>query len=146
MKNLFLFVLVLILLLSACDNTSTPSDSGTLTLTDGDSKQPYSLATLQTITQTESSFDDISYIGVSISALLEHAGIAADELTSVRAIASDGFAADYDAALFLRDDVILAFGLVDGEMTADDGTFRMVLPGEEGFLNVRQVIEIEVLR
>jgi hypothetical protein len=146
MKNIYLFVLVLILLLAACDNTSTPSHSGTLTLTDGDIQHPYTLVTLQSISQTESSFDDVSYIGVSITALLEHAGIAVDDLASVRAIASDGFSADYDADLFLRDDVILAYGLADGEMTADDGTFRMVLPGEEGFLNVRQVIEIKVKR
>jgi hypothetical protein len=33
---------------------------------------------------------------------------------------------------FSRDDVIVAFATQDGALTAEDGTFRMVIPDGEG--------------
>jgi len=35
-------------------------------------------------------------------------------------------------------------GTADGALAGDNGTFRMVLPGEEGKLNVRMLAELEV--
>jgi hypothetical protein len=59
-------------------------------------------------------------------------------------IASDGFSVNYDPALFQREDVIVAYQTADSVLAAEDGSFRMVLPGEEGKLNVRMLAEIQV--
>ena len=36
--------------------------------------------------------------------------------------------------------------VVVGDLTADDGSFRMVLPGAEGKLNVRMMVELQVIQ
>jgi len=77
--------------------------------------------------------------------LLTDAGIDAQSLKALKAIASDGYSVNYEPALFLREDVILAYAKADGPLDGDDGAFRMVLPGEEGKLNVRMIVEIQAV-
>ena len=61
-------------------------------------------------------------------------------------MASDGFTVNYDTNQVLVDEVIVAYARADGDLIADDGNFRMVLPGEEGKLNVRMLVELQVIR
>jgi len=141
MKKSMFWIIVLALLLAACGGSE--SEAATTTLTIGE--KTYTVDDLKAIPQTESTFNDVTYVGVVLSDLLADAGIDASGMTAVKAIASDGYSMNYEPALFMRPDVILAYAQVDGPLTADDGTFRMVLPGEEGKLNVRLVAELQVV-
>lgn len=148
MKKLLPLMLVFALFLTACASDPTPAAEtvSTLTVTDGDTAQSFTLEELQALASTEATFGETTYVGVSLVTLLDAAGIAPDDLTAVKAVAADGFSANYDATLYMREDVIVAYGQADGDLTTDDGTFRMVLPGEEGRMNVRMLAEIEVIR
>jgi hypothetical protein len=47
----------------------------------------------------------------------------------------------------LKDNVIVAYALADGSpMSADEGNFRMVLPDEEGKLNPRMLVELQIIQ
>ena len=83
---------------------------------------------------------------VSMSFLLQDAGFDPLSLSAVKATAADGYSVNYDAGLFLRDDVLVAIATADGPLAADDGIFRMVLPGEEGKLNLRMLTELRAIR
>ena len=67
-------------------------------------------------------------------------------MRSVKAIASDGFAATYDPTQFMRADLIVAFGTAGGALAKEDGSLRTVLPGAEGKLNVRSLSELQVTK
>lgn len=141
-KNIILFVL-LALMLTACGGAEESASGSSDLLNVGE--KSYTVADLESLPQTEAVFNEVSYLGVSINDLLADGGIDSSSLKVVKAIASDGFSQNYEPELFKRDDVIVAYALADGPMTTDDGTFRMVLPGEEGKLNVRQLSEIQAV-
>jgi hypothetical protein len=62
-------------------------------------------------------------------------------------VASDGFTVNYDPSQILKDNVLVAYALADGSgLPADDGSFRMVLPDEEGKLNVRMLVELQIIQ
>ncbi len=64
-----------------------------------------------------------------------------------KAVAADGYAVNYDPAQFLKENVLVAYALADGSpMSAEDGDFRMVLPDEEGKLNVRMLTELQIIQ
>ena len=52
---------------------------------------------------------------------------------------------NYEPALFLRQDVLLAYAQAAGPLTADDGLLRLVIPDAEGKLNVRMLTKIEAV-
>jgi hypothetical protein len=114
-------------------------------VTDGTSEQSFSVKDLESLPTTEATFNEVTYVGVELSTLLKEAGFTPDRFIAVKASAADGYSVNYDPDLFLREDVIVAYATVDGDLTADDGTFRMVLPGEEGKLNVRILEELKVV-
>jgi hypothetical protein len=144
MKRSLTLLIFLALVLAACSNGATSTDQ-VLTLKHGDQSTTYQLEQLKALPETDSTFNDVNYRGVALAALLQSAGIDPASLTSVKAVASDGFSAEYDPSLFMRPDVILAYSQVDGTLSAEDGAYRMVLPGQEGKMNVRQVVEIQAL-
>jgi hypothetical protein len=88
----------------------------------------------------------VTYKGVALPMLLQDAGLDPQVLKAVKAVAADGYSVNYDASLFQRQDVLVAYATADGALTADDGMFRMVLPGQEGKMNVRMLTEIQVSR
>jgi DMSO/TMAO reductase YedYZ molybdopterin-dependent catalytic subunit len=152
--NLLIVLLVLALALTACGGDDAPADApeeaadtpAVLTLTDGDSEQTFDMAALEAMPQTTANAGGTDYVGVTLADLLAEAEIDPADLSAVKAVASDGFSANYDSALYMREDVILAYAEADGPLPGDSGPFRMVLPGEAGNLNVRMVVEIEVIR
>ena len=141
-KNMFLMVM-LALLLVACTGSSESSVNTNNVLTVGE--KTYSAEALKALPQTKAAFNDIDYVGVALSDLLADTGVDIGGLTAIKAVASDGYKVNYEPGILMRADVILAYAQADGPLTADDGTFRMVLPGEEGKLNVRDVVEIQVV-
>lgn len=144
MKTTIFLTLILGLLLAACGGSAQNSAAeDVLTVGDGSAQKVYTLDALQTLPQTQSEFNGVAYTGVKLATLLEDAGMDVNSLASITAIASDGYSVVYEPAMFLRDDVILAYAQANGPLSADDGAFRMVLPGEEGKLNVRMVVELK---
>ena len=142
-KNMF-WIIILALLLTACGTGSSENVAQTTSLTIGD--KSYSVDDLKALPQTKSTFNDVDYVGVVLSDLLADAGVEVDGLKAVKVIASDGYSMNYEPAIFTRADVILSYAQADGPLTEEDGLFRMVLPGEEGKLNVRQVAEIQAVQ
>ena len=144
MKRLFFATIVLLLVLSACASQPavTPTDEATLRVGDGTTEKTYTIEDLQAFPQEESTFNEVTYIGVSLTALLENAGFTPDNLKAVKVIASDGYSVNYDSNQYMGDGIIVAYAQADGTMSAEDGNFRMVLPKEENKLNLRMLVEI----
>jgi hypothetical protein len=144
MKSSIIKLVLLALLLVACSSTTSQNDGASLVVTDGTTGKSFSVADLEKLPVTESTFNEVTYIGVSLGTLLEEAGFSPGDLSAVKATATDGYSVNYDPGLFTREDVIVAYSTTDGPLTEDDGTFRMVLPGEEGKLNIRMLGELKV--
>jgi hypothetical protein len=142
-------VLLLGVFLSACGTSegSIPEDMpDTLVVTDGTAEKSYTLADMEALPATGSTFNGVTYRGVALLALLADAGFEPQALRAVKAEAADGYSVNYDPALFQRSDVLVAYATLNGPLAEDDGVFRMVLPGEEGKLNVRMLVELQVSR
>jgi hypothetical protein len=145
MKSNVFKIILLVLLLAACSSRTTGGEITLLRVTDGTNEETFSVADLEKMPVMESTFNEVTYVGVSLTKILEEAGYSPQDLSAVKASASDGYSVNYDPGLFTREDVVVAYATVDGTLTEDDGIFRMVLPGEEGKLNVRFLIELRVI-
>ena len=144
MKSSFFKLILLALLLVACSSTAPQGDGDVLRVTDGTTEKSFSVADLEKMPVIDATFNEVTYKGVALGTLLEEAGFSPTDLSAVKATATDGYSVNYDSGLFTREDVIVAYATVDGSLADDDGTFRMVLPGEEGKLNVRMLVELKV--
>jgi hypothetical protein len=142
MKRFLLFVVVFALALAACAPKAEEPAGNVLKVSDGTVSKTYTADDLKALGAVQATFKGVTYVGVTLTALLKDAGIDPTSLTAVKAVASDGFTVNYDASLYAREDTIVAYATVDGAMSADDGNFRMVLPDQEGKLNARQLTEI----
>ena len=142
MKRFFLFGLIVALTLSACTPKAQKPAANVLKVSNGTVEKIYTAVDLQALGKVQAAFKGVTYVGVTLTALLTDAGIDFTSLTAVKAVASDGFTANYDSSLYAREDTIVAYSRVDGPLGGDEGTFRMVLPAEEGKMNPRQLIEI----
>jgi len=146
--TLILSVLILILL-AGCTSTGETSSTEageSLLVSSGETQMSYTRADLEALASSQSVFNDVTYLGVSLPVLLAEAGYKPEAVKAVKAVASDGFTVNYDPQQFQREDVLVAYARADGPLASDDGTFRMVLPGEEGKLNVRMLVELQVIR
>ncbi len=145
MKRSIIILAILAFVVSACAPKSTPTAGTSLQVTLGDSHKTYTVADLESLGKTQATFKGVTYIGVPLSALLKNAGFNPADLSAVKAVATDGFSANYDPSLFNKADTILAYARADGPLTSDELPFAMVLPGEGGKLNVRMVAEIDAI-
>ena len=151
MKKTLFTLIAAMSILAACTPAAgqdTVATTGAALLVNaGDTQKSFSAEDLEALPTSESTFKDVAYKGVTVSALLEALSIDPDSVKAVKAVASDGFTVNYDPALVLKDNVIVAYALVDGSpMSADDGSFRMVLPDEEGKLNPRMLAELQIIQ
>ena len=78
--------------------------------------------------------------------LLQEAGFDPNSVKAVKAVASDGFTVNYDKSQFMRPDFLVAYARADGELSDDDGDFRLVLPDAEGKLNLRMLVELQIIQ
>ena len=149
MKNL-LFTLLIMVTLVGCGASAT-QDKATvqetvLTIINGDNQQIYTINDLKTLPSMVSSFNDIDYMGVSVIFLLKEAGVNINEISAVKAVATDGYSINYEPAQLLPDDVLVAYSLADGgSMASDEGKFRMVLPDQEGNQNLRLLYKLVII-
>jgi hypothetical protein len=134
-----------LLSLLACGGGGVPEEMpDTLLVTDGTNSKSYTVADLEALPAVESTFNEVAYKGVTLSVLLADAGFDPAALRAVKAVAADGYSVNYDPGLFQRNDVLVSYATASGSLAEDDGVFRMVLPGEEGKLNVRMLAELQV--
>lgn len=151
MKRFTIVMLIMfVALLTACASSAPPDISSetvtSLLITGGDTSKTYTRADLEALAASQAVFKDVSYIGVSMSALLVDAGFTLNEVKAVKAMASDGYTVNYDPAQVLAADVIVAYARADGNLAEEDGSFRMVPPDAEGKLNVRMLSELQVIK
>lgn len=142
MKRFLLVTVVLALALTACASQTQDSAAPVLKVSDGNVEKTYTVEDLKALGESQADFKGVTYVGVQLTALLTDAGIDPTALTAVKAVASDGFTVNYDSALYSREDTLVAYATIDGSLGEEDGTFRMVLPDQEGKLNPRMVVEI----
>lgn len=142
MKRFLLVIFILALALTACASQTQESVDTVLKVSDGNVEKTYTADDLKSLGESQADFKGVTYVGVSLTVLLADAGIDVTALTAVKAVASDGFTANYESALYSREDTLVAYATVDGPLSEEDGFFRMVLPNEEGKLNPRQLVEI----
>jgi len=145
-----ILLILFVVLLTACASYASQDTSSetvpSLLITGSDTSKTYTHADLEALAASQVVFKDVTYVGVSLSALLEDAGFTLDEVKAVKAIASDGYTVNYDPAQVLAADVIVAYARADGDLAGEDGSFRMVLPDAEGKLNVRMLSELQVIK
>ncbi|MCJ7435519.1 MAG: molybdopterin-dependent oxidoreductase [Anaerolineales bacterium] len=142
MKRFLLLGLIFALALAACAPKPQEPAANFLKVSDGTVEKTYTAEDLKTLGAVQATFKDVTYVGVTLTALLADAGIDSTSLTAVKAMASDGFTANYDSSLYAREDTIVAYARMDGPLGEDEMPFRMVLPNEDGKMNPRQLTEI----
>ena len=145
MSRVRLIVGLVVLLLSACTAGNIERNAiEKLIVTDGVDEAIYSVDDLKKISKIEEDFLEETYLGVPLPDLLAVAGFEVDNVKSIKAVAADGYSVLYDSTIFTREDVLVAYAKTEEPLSKDDGTFRMVLPGEEGKLNLRILVELFV--
>ena len=148
MKKLILLSLILTFVVVGCaagGETAVSTEPPILTVSDGQTPKTYTVADLQALPQAEVSFKGVTYVGVPLTVLLEENGLALADLKAVKAVAVDGFSANYELSQIQKADVIVAYAQSDGALVEEDGAFRMVMPEEEGKSNVRMLVEIQAV-
>ncbi len=130
----------------ACSGDTGSGDVESLLVTDGSDEQHYSVEDLEDLAAEQAVFGGISYVGVPLATLLVDAGYDPTKIAAVKAMASDGFIANYGQDLVNQSDTLVAYAMGDGALSEDDGTFRMVLPDQEGKLNPRHLVELKIVR
>lgn len=139
-------MIICLAVLASCGGDGASVDVESLLVTDGTDEQHYSAADLEALAAEQAVFGGTTYIGVPLARLISDAGYDPATIAAVKAIASDGFTVNYDPALVNRSDTLVAYKTEDGDLPEDDGTFRMVLPDQEGKLNPRHLVEIKIIR
>ena len=142
MKRSLLFVLVGMLALTACAPKAQEPVAAVLKVSDGTIEKTYTADDLKALGETQATIQDVTYVGVLLTVLLQDAGIDTTALMAVKAVAVDGFTANYDASLYAREDTLVAYARMDAPLADDEAPFRMVLPNEGGKMNPRQLVEI----
>jgi hypothetical protein len=141
-------VVIVTILLVACggsentNNTGAESQSVPTLVVGG---QTYQVSDLQGMPQAEATFQDVTYVGVSVADLLSAVGYDLESLSAVKAVAADGYTINYEPGQLSPANVIVAYAQLDGALSVDDGDFRMVLPDEEGKMNLRMLVELQVV-
>lgn len=144
----YMLVVSVIVLLAGCapgGAATTPApDEMLLTVRGPEVEQTYTLAELQAMPATSVESDDGTFVGVRLSDLLTEAGFDMGQIATVQVIALDNFSSTYDSALFMRQDAVLAYARQEGSLNENELPLRMVIPGQEGRMQPRQVATIEV--
>ena len=118
MKKLVLTLIVVVLLLAGCapaagQEADAPAGAA-LVVKFGETQKSFSAEDLGALPASEASFKGVAYKGVTVSALLEALSVDPGSVKAVKAVATDGFAVNYDPPQVLKENVIVAYALADG--------------------------------
>ncbi len=146
-NNISIILLCIALLLAACAPKAETTGDGAsvLVVTDGSTQVSYTAEDLQALGAEQATSQDVTYLGVPLTGLLLDAGFDPEMLRAVKVKAKDGYTVNYEPDLFLLPDTLVSYARLDGPLADDEVPFRMVLPAAEGKMNIRQIIEIEVI-
>jgi DMSO/TMAO reductase YedYZ molybdopterin-dependent catalytic subunit len=146
MKYIIFGMLLFVLVLAGCSPAASTTETSQtkLAVSGGSITKSYTASDLQKLSSTKATLNNVEYVGVTLSSLLKDAGFDQNQVKTVKVVASDGFTTNYDPSLFNKEDTLVAYALSSSALSADDGVFRMVLPGQPGKLNPRKVVEIQV--
>lgn len=144
MIKIFVRMFFLSVLLAACNGATATETAINLSITDGETTKTYTLADLQALEQKAVEDQGLKYLGVPLATLLRDAGFDLETVTTVTAVASDGFSADYGPDLIAQPDLILSYARAEAPLAVDEAPFRMVAPGQGGKLNPRMVVELRI--
>ncbi len=142
MKRLTLICLLLALTFAACAPKAQEPAANALKVSDGKITKTFTVTDLKALAEAQATIKGVTYLGVQLTVLIQAAGIDPTALKAVKAVASDGFAANYEPALFGLKDTIVAYARVGGPLGDDETPFRMVLPAEGGKMNARKLTDI----
>lgn len=154
MKRLVFLLVLSVALLTACASSSSAPEAQdsssasapTLRVSGGEISKSYTRPDLEALPVTQASFKDVTYVGVTVTNLLQDAGFDPAQVKAVKAVASDGYSVNYDPGQIFADDIILAYARADGDLAEEDGSFRLVLPNAEGKLNTRMLVELQIIQ
>jgi len=146
MRSRVIVLLFVMATVVSCGSDSSAHDDESLLVTDGSREERYSVEDLKALAADQATFAGTTFVGVQLTTLLADAGYDLAIISAVKAVANDGFTANYGPDLVHKSDTIVAYARIDGALTGDDGAFRMVLPDQEGKLNPRHLVELEILR
>jgi DMSO/TMAO reductase YedYZ molybdopterin-dependent catalytic subunit len=146
MKRALFTLVILTMLVSACaPKTTAGTTSGTattLTVSMGDMQKTYMPDDLKALGAVQETFKDVTYVGVPLMTLLKDAGINTSSISVVKVVATDGYTMNYDSSTFALPDTMVAYARADGPLSDTEAPFTMVLPGQEGKMNARMVVQI----
>ena len=108
MKRFLMLMIVLVLALTACAPKAEEPAAAVLKVSDGTTSKTYTADDLKALGAVQASFKGVTYVGVTLTALLQDAGIDPANLSAVKAVAADGFSANYDASFYAAVDTIVA--------------------------------------
>lgn len=148
MRRALLTILIMTLLVAACaapNSNPISSTAGSLLVSAGTTEKTYSMEDLIALGTVQATFRDVTYVGVPLALLLQDAGFDPTAVQAVKAVAADGFSANYDPELVNKPDTLVAYARAEGPLADDEGPFLMVLPDQDGKLNVRQVTQIQII-
>lgn len=141
MKRSLLFVVLISIFIMGCNQDSAES----FLVTDGLTvDKTFTARALRDLGEQQVEHEGVTYIGATLFDVLVNAGIDPLTVTAVEAITANSTNAEYTSQLLLSPETLVAYERADGPLAEDEGPFRMVLPGQEEELNVRQLIEIRV--
>ncbi len=135
--------LLMAAMLAACSTAAVP-EATQLLITGDQPDQSYTVEQLKSLAAASATFNGDEFTGVLLRVLLEQAGYDLGAVNAVQAKATDGYSVTYDGNLALHDDTLVAYGRGEGALVEDDGSFRMVLPDQEGKMNLRFLAELHV--
>jgi hypothetical protein len=147
LKFTLLSFLLAAIILTACAPTTAAPSAGeqVLVVSGGDISVEYTAADLEALGPVQAAFNDVTYLGVPLTVLLEDAGFDPAALRAVKVVALDGYSVNYEPDFFLLPDTLVSYARLDAPLAEDELPFRMVLPAAEGKLNVRQLTEVQAI-
>ncbi len=119
-----------------------------LVIKDGEREVKFTLPALKELPSTEIEYTSKktekvnSYRGVILKILLEEAEADIEKLKGVEVEAGDLYMAKYNREQALKDSTVLAYEMDGCPLTEKMGTVRLLSPGEESGLQVKDVIRL----
>jgi len=152
MRRLIVGLFLLTVVLTACGaptGEGAPPQggqpSGELVLIVGEHTVSYTLEALQALSAVEVEYHGRTYTGVRVRDLLEDAGADPGALSSLEALANDGYHQTLGPEAFLGDNCIVAYLRDGASLSYDEGPLRLIVSGEEGQASVKMLVRLTTM-